>query len=237
MKLFGRKTLALLLALTMMLSLCSFTAFGADFAISGLSEVYKGETITLTTSAADPSQVTWKITSGESYAEIDSNGVLTGKADGTATVTATYTPTGDGAAPKTATKKITVKVRAEGVTLNYTEDQTTTVGKTIELSATVTPPDAPQDVIWYSDNTKVAQVNDNGTVTAIEPGSANITAESKVNSAAKNSVKIIVTSDTINTTETKLKNDADASQNIAYGTSLSNVKAKLATLPISVKYN
>lgn len=237
MKLFGRKTLALLLALTMMLSLCSFTAFGADFAISGLSEVYKGETITLTTSAADPSKVTWEITSGESYAEIDSNGVLTGKADGTATVTATYTPTGDGAAQKTATKKITVKVRAEGVTLNYTEDQTTTVGKTIELSATVTPPDAPQDVIWYSDNTKVAQVSDNGTVTAIEPGSANITAESKVNSAAKKSVKVIVTSDTINTTETKLKNDADASQNIAYGTSLSDVKAKLATLPISVKYS
>lgn len=237
MKLFGRKTLALLLALTMMLSLCSFTAFGADFAISGLSEVYKGEEITLTTNAADPSKVTWNITSGESYAEIDSNGVLTGKANGTATVTATYTPTGEGAAPETATKEITVKVRAEGVTLNYTEDQTTTVGKTIELSATVTPADAPQDVIWYSNNTKVAQVSDNGTVTAIEPGSANITAESKVNSAAKNSVKIIVTSDTINTAETKLKNDADASQNIAYGTSLSNVKAKLATLPISVKYN
>ena len=30
MKLFGRKTLALLLALTMMLSLCSFTAFAGD---------------------------------------------------------------------------------------------------------------------------------------------------------------------------------------------------------------
>ncbi len=35
MKLFGRKTLALLLALTMMLSLCSFTAFAGDASPSG----------------------------------------------------------------------------------------------------------------------------------------------------------------------------------------------------------
>lgn len=237
MKLFGRKTLALLLALTMMLSLCSFTAFATDdFTISGPNEVNKGSSITLTADVSQGTAVQWS-SSDTNKATVDNSGSVTGVAAGTVTITATYTPTGEGAAPKTATKEITVKVLAEGVTLNYTEDQTTTVGKPIELRATVTPVDAPQDVIWYSDNTKVAQVSDNGTVTAIEPGSANITAESKVNSAAKKSVKVIVTSDTINTTETKLKNDADASQNIAYGTSLSNVKAKLATLPISVKYS
>lgn len=237
MKLFGRKTLALLLALTMMLSLCSFTAFATDdFTISGPNEVNKGSSITLTADVSQGTAVQWS-SSDTNKATVDNSGSVTGVAAGTVTITATYTPTGEGAAPKTATKEITVKVLAEGVTLNYTEDQTTTVGKPIELRATVTPVDAPQDVIWYSDNTKVAQVSDNGTVTAIEPGSANITAESKVNSAAKKSVKVIVTSDTINTTETKLKNDADASQNIAYGTSLSKVKAKLATLPISVKYS
>ena len=43
MKLFGRKTLALLLALTMMLSLCSFTAFAGDEpASSGTTESGEG---------------------------------------------------------------------------------------------------------------------------------------------------------------------------------------------------
>ena len=238
MKLFGKKTLALALALTMVLSLCPFTAFGADFAISGDSEVYKGETITLTTSAEDASKVTWEVTSGNDYAEVSTAGVVTGKAAGVATVKATYTPEGESATPATvATKQITVKVRVEGVTLNYTEEQTTTIGKQIELKATVTPQDAPQDVVWYPDNTAVVRVSDNGTVTAIKEGSATITAESKANSAAKKSVKVTVIADTIDTTGTQLKNASDAAQNIPYGTSLSDVKAKLATLPISVKYS
>ena len=51
MKLFGRKTLALLLALTMMLSLCSFTAFAGDASPSGSTSEGTGGTTGGTTPA------------------------------------------------------------------------------------------------------------------------------------------------------------------------------------------
>ena len=49
-------------------------------------------------------------------------------------------------------------------------------GKTTTLTATVEPVGAPQDVVWTSDNDKVATVNENGVVTGVSEGTALITA-------------------------------------------------------------
>ncbi len=54
---------------------------------------------------------------------------------------------------------------------------TLTVGQTVQITATITPGDALiQKLSWSSNNTDVATVDDNGTVTAVAEGSAIITA-------------------------------------------------------------
>ncbi len=61
-------------------------------------------------------------------------------------------------------------------------DQTATVqsGKTIELTATVTDPNSIVDAIsWSSNDTEVASVDTNGTVTGLKAGTATITATIK----------------------------------------------------------
>ncbi len=79
----------------------------------------------------------------------------------------------------------TVKVAAPAVhvydiTLDSNE-LTLTAGDTAELTATVLPENADnKNVVWSSDNEDVAVV-DNGTVTAVSAGQANITAASQEN--------------------------------------------------------
>ena len=83
--------------------------------------------------------------------------------------TYTFKATGD----RTLTAKFEKKVT--GVTLN-TETLELFTGGSATLTATVEPSDAAnQNVTWQSDNANVATVQ-NGTVTAVAPGSATITA-------------------------------------------------------------
>ena len=66
-------------------------------------------------------------------------------------------------------------VNVTGVTLNPTSTSLT-VGGTETLTATVAPDDATdKSVTWSSDNENVATVDANGLVTAVAPGTANIT--------------------------------------------------------------
>ncbi|MEE3454569.1 MAG: S-layer homology domain-containing protein [Succiniclasticum sp.] len=48
-------------------------------------------------------------------------------------------------------------------------------GKTLQLSAFITPEDANQDVIWSSSDEGIATVDQNGLVTALKEGTATIT--------------------------------------------------------------
>ena len=67
-----------------------------------------------------------------------------------------------------------------GVTLDHTENRTL-VGNTITLTAQVWPWNVSDDsVTWSSSDTAVATVNENGTVTGVAPGTAVITATSKL---------------------------------------------------------
>ncbi|GAP71556.1 bacterial Ig-like domain [Candidatus Symbiothrix dinenymphae] len=115
--------------------------------------------------------VTWSSSNG-AVATV-SNGVVTAKAAGTATITVT---TADG--NKTATCTVTVSatsVAVTGVTLNKSTT-TLVVGGMETLTPNIAPSNATnQNVTWGSSNTGVAEVDGTGKVTAKATGTATIT--------------------------------------------------------------
>ncbi len=138
-----------------------------------------GDTLTLTATIAPSNatnkNVTWS-SSNTSVATVSTNGVVTAKAAGTATITV---KTSDGS--KTATCTVTVKaktVSVTGVTLSKTA-ATLIEGDTLTLTATIAPSNATnKNVTWTSSNTSVATVNTSGVVTAKAAGTATITVKS-----------------------------------------------------------
>lgn len=134
-----------------------------------------GKTVTLkaTISPSNAKNKTLKWTSSNtSVATVDSNGKVTLKKDGTATITAKST---DGT-NKSATCKITVEtVKVTGVKLSATSVSCLT-GATYQLNATVSPSNASiKTVKWTSSDTKVATVDSTGKVRALKEGTATIT--------------------------------------------------------------
>ena len=137
--------------------------------------VTEGDTLELTATVnpdnADDKTVTWS-TSDATIATVD-NGVVVTLKPGTVTITAT-------AGGKKATCTVKVEERYIPVTeivLNYTE-ATIHVGETLELTATILPENATDQMItWKSSNTKVAAIR-RKVVTGIAEGTAIITAKS-----------------------------------------------------------
>jgi uncharacterized protein YjdB len=101
-------------------------------------------------------------------------------------------------------------VPVTGVSLDKT-DVSLHIGMTAVLSAVVTPTNATnQAVIWGSDNPAVAQVDANGTVTAVGTGSAVITATTSDGSmTAVCSVQVVPLPDDIPPTTTVTINKSD----------------------------
>ena len=62
-----------------------------------------------------------------------------------------------------------------GISLNRSTDEITAIGSTITLTATVTPSDTTDRIVWSSSNTDVVTV-DSGVVTSVGVGIATITA-------------------------------------------------------------
>ena len=123
MKLFGKKTLALALALTMVLSLCPFTAMAdGTLTITGPSTITgKNQKATYSTNAPADASVTWSC-SPDTVATIDQNGEVTAVGKGEAPITAKYQPAAaqgqtEQPAEQTATYNITVVVPVESVTM------------------------------------------------------------------------------------------------------------------------
>ena len=113
---------------------------------------------------------TWR-SSNTSVATVDSNGKVTAKQVGTATITV---KTANG---KTASCNVTVQaVQAvpTSVSLNKTS-LTLDVSKSYTLAKTVSPSNAVTSYTWSSSNTSVATVDGNGKVTAKKAGTATIT--------------------------------------------------------------
>ncbi|MCQ2801860.1 MAG: Ig-like domain-containing protein, partial [Bacilli bacterium] len=141
------------------------------------AEVNIHETLTLnatiTPADADDKKVIW-ISSNESIATVDANGVVTGIKEGTVTITATANDKVLGT--KSASCEVTVKkVPVTSVTLDKITEEAL-VGDKFKLNATVEPDNATfPEVKWSSSNEKVAKVDQNGNVTCVKEGVATIT--------------------------------------------------------------
>ena len=129
-------------------------------------------TATVKPDNATDKTVTWS-TANAAIATVSNNGLVTAVAEGTTTITAK-------AGDKTATCSVTVSkkvIPVTSVTLNKTS-LALTEQETFQLSATVSPDNATdKTVTWSSSNTAVATVSSNGLVTAVQEGSATITAK------------------------------------------------------------
>ncbi len=154
-------------------------------------EIGKTDTLVVAITPADATNkaITWS-SSNIGVATIDANGIVTGKAAGTATITAT---TANG---KTATCVVNViplapqEIAVTGVTLNKT---TTSIdmGSTETLSATISPSNATnKTVTWSSSNSTVATIDANGKITGKLGGTAVITAKTNNGKTATCTVKI-----------------------------------------------
>ena len=128
-------------------------------------------TATLQPEDATDQTVTWS-SSNEGVVTVDQNGGLKAKAAGTANITV---KTNDGGF--TATCKVTVKpVAVTGITLDRSE-VSMKVGDMIVLTPTIQPENATdQAVTWSSSNPTTVKV-ENGKLTALQEGSATITAK------------------------------------------------------------
>lgn len=151
----------------------------------------KEDTITLTNTItpedATDKSVIWT-SDNTDVATVDETGTVTAVSAGTATITCTAV---DGSGV-TATCIITVTQPVTEINLDKTT-ATILKGKTLTLTATVTPEDAiDKRVIWTSDNTDVAMVSSTGKVTARAKGTATITCTAKDGSGITATCKVTV---------------------------------------------
>ena len=146
------------------------------------ASVQQGATVQLTATPKDANGnplsgrvVTWS-SNNTAVARVNSSGLVTGVAAGTATITAT-------SEGKSGTSTLTVTaVPVASVTVSPSP-ATVQQGSTVQLTAT--PKDANGNplsgrvVTWSSNNTAVARVNGSGLVTGVAAGTATITATSE----------------------------------------------------------
>ena len=140
-------------------------------------DVYLGKTLQLTATVL-PNNTTNKVvtwtSSDPSFATVDENGLVTVVNISNTPITITATTT-DGT-QLSATCAITTKpVLAEEITLNKATTELT-IGEEETLTFTIAPENATyKSVKWESDKPEIASVDDDGNVTAIKDGTAEIT--------------------------------------------------------------
>ena len=130
----------------------------------------QSETLTATVlpSNATNKTVTWT-TSSTSIATVDSDGNVTAKSKGSATITC---KANDGSG-KQATCAVTVTdpiIEPTAITISPSS-KTINVGDSFYASYTLTPSNATTTVTWSSDNESIATVTQSGLVTGIKAGS------------------------------------------------------------------
>lgn len=91
-----------------------------------------------------------------------------------------------------ATTKVTVTTKVEGITLDKTEG-ILNVGNTVTITATVAPKEATNPAVtWSSSDESVATVDETGKVTAVAVGNATITATSEDDSSVSADYELTV---------------------------------------------
>lgn len=91
-----------------------------------------------------------------------------------------------------ATTKVTVTTKVEGITLDKTEG-ILNVGNTVTITATVAPEEATNPAVtWSSSDESVATVDETGKITAVATGNATITATSEDDSSVSANYELTV---------------------------------------------
>ena len=103
------------------------------------------------------------------------NGTITGVKPGEATITVKMEGFEES---KVEIKVVVNKVLANAVTVNFTNNKLT-VGEEEQLSATITPAAADQEVEWSVSDATVASISAEGLVKALKPGTTTIKATAK----------------------------------------------------------
>lgn len=178
-------------------------------------------TATVLPTDATNQSLTWS-SSVEGVATVDPTGKVTAIKAGTTVITATAKD--DSGISASCTVQVTVPtVKVTGITLNKTT-ASVVKGKTVALTATVTPDTATDKTIkWTTSNKNVATVSTDGVVTAVAAGTAIITATAADDSGVKATCKITVTNPVIKVTRVTLNK-----------TTASVVKGKTLTLTATV---
>ena len=154
--------------------------------------IKEGESVTLTTTCYPDNttfskKITWS-SSDTNVATVDANGTVIAKSAGTAVITAT---TENG---KTASCTVTVEKKLIPITEVCLDKSSATLteGDTATLTATVLPENTTysKDVSWSSNNSEVAAVDANGTVTAKSVGTTIITATSENGKSASCTITV-----------------------------------------------
>jgi uncharacterized protein YjdB len=154
----------------------------------------KGKTSTLIAtvgaSNATNKAVSWK-SSNTRIAIVDSKGKVTAIAPGTATITCAAQ---DGSKISAAAKVTVINpVTVTNIKLSK-PSLSIAKGKTASLTATVTPSNAGnKTVVWRSENEKIAKVDANGKITAVEKGTTHIYCMTRDGNFRITSCKVTVT--------------------------------------------
>ena len=170
-----------------------------------------GDTLTLTKtiypSDATNQAVTWT-SSSDAVASVDSNGKITAKTAGSAMITCKSVSDNSVVGICNVTVKAKVQtpseIKVNKITLNKTT-ASVTKGKTLQLTATVTPGNATKkEVKWSTSNKNVAMVSPSGLVTAKSAGTATITCTAQDGSGVKATCKITVKNPVVKVTKVTL---------------------------------
>ena len=175
------------------------------------AELTVGDTLTLTKtiypSDATNQAVTWT-SSSDAVASVDSNGKITAKTAGSAVITCKSVSDNSVVGICNVTVKAKVQtpseIKVNKITLNKTT-ASVTKGKTLQLTATVTPGNATKkEVKWSTSNKNVAMVSTSGLVTAKSAGTATITCTAQDGSGVKATCKITVKNPVVKVTKVTL---------------------------------
>lgn len=123
--------------------------------------------------ATDPT-VSWS-SSNPAVLSVDANGTIKAVSQGTARITIT---TNDGGYTSICNVGVlSTGIAVTGISISECPSMPLNIDSSFQLADVLAPPDAgDQTVYWSSSNTTVAQVDDNGMITAISRGNSTITA-------------------------------------------------------------
>ena len=233
----------------------SLNTTSANIDLSSTKNYTLKATINPSTADSNLRGITWTSSNTNIATVNSSNGVVTFKNGGTVTITA---KTING---KTATCTFNISA-INGLTLNKTSISLES-GKTYKLAGTISAiGNVNKTIIWTSSNSNVAKVASDGTVTAVNGGTATITAKTvngkvatcKVNTWKINSIALNKTSVTIDEGKTtnliaSISSSGNADKTVIWSSSntsvalinsggkITGIKAGTATITVKSKAN